>query len=130
MPKIEFQFAGLTKEVKDAAQRPAKLRRLLWTRLRIVSFNAERYIKIRMPVDTGRARASWGHASAPAEPGDGVWVENEEELSIEQGSNLEYIGALNEGSSQQAPAGFIDAEIERAINDFIRGLDNDLEALA
>lgn len=127
--KVTFEYADLSKEVQDAAQRPQRLRGILWTRLRIVSFTAERYIKIRMPVDTGRARASWGHSSAPALAGEGIWTEDQDGLSIIQGSTLEYIGALNEGSSMQAPAGFIDAEIERALNDFQKGLDQDLERI-
>lgn len=130
MFSLNFDFTQLTAEAARAAERPKQLRRLIWTRVRITSFTAERFIKIRMPVDTGRARASWGHSTAPANANEGIWRENQEELSIEQGSTVDYIAALNEGSSMQAPAGFIDAEVERAVNEFKKGLESDLEKLA
>lgn len=124
--KLTFEFGDFTKEVQDAAKRPERIRRKVMTRLRIVSFNAERFIKIRMPVDQGTARASWGHSAAPAAPDDGIWIENEDELSITQGSKLPYIERLNEGWSTQAPAGFIDAEVQRAIDDFAKGIEDDI----
>lgn len=110
MVRTSFDFSDLTREHQQAAQIPPRMRRGIWTRVREVSFNVERRIKIKMPVDTGRARASWGHSTAPASPADGIWEEDERALSITQGSAVEYIENLNEGSSQQAPAGFIDAE--------------------
>jgi hypothetical protein len=64
-------------------------------------------VKIAMPVDTGAARARWGVAGAPG----GIWIEQDAGMTIIQGAELqpyEYIEKLNEGSSQQAPAGFID----------------------
>jgi hypothetical protein len=72
-------------------------------------------VKIDMPVDKGRARASWGHWT-PAdvvEHGlesrkDAHWIVKDDGLTIEQGSNVWYIAKLNQGSSRQAPAGFID----------------------
>lgn len=116
--KITIQYGSLTQEVNNSVKYAAKFSQIAWTTLRIVSFKAERYIKIRMPKDTGRAAASWGHSSAPAAPDDGIWIEDVESLTITQGSKVEYIERLNEGSSQQAPAGFIDAEAARAGADF------------
>lgn len=52
----------------------------------------------RTPVDTGRARSGW-----QVDTQAGV-IEN----------NVEYIEALNRGHSAQAPAGFVEAEIDRA----------------
>lgn len=85
------------------------------------SLMAERMIKDDMPVDTGRARASWGHytpgdlkGAADSSSGDSVWQESADELTITQGSNLEYIEALNNGHSQQAGPGFIDAAAQTA----------------
>lgn len=80
------------------------------------SFSVEKRVKLEMPVDTGRARASWGHwtagdlrqAISDAGPGDSVWREESGGLSVTQGSNVEYVEALNSGHSRQAPAGFID----------------------
>lgn len=84
------------------------------------SLQAKRMIQIRMPVDTGRARASWGNEAPPppAEPGDGIWEEKDGGMTITQGSNVEYIEYLNDGWSSQAPAGFIDAEEEAAASGF------------
>jgi hypothetical protein len=85
------------------------------------------------PVDTGRARANWlvgigtapagttenldqgGNASIqaavsvignyPADKLPDLWIVN----------NLPYIGRLNDGSSEQAPAKFVEAAIDRAL---------------
>lgn len=122
--------------------------------LRGVSFGVEKAIKNTMPVDTGRARASWGHWTAgalrkgvgfenrttgrgalyktkikvvrntEANAGDAIWKESE--LSITQGSNVVYIGFLNQGSSRKAPAGFIDLALlkgEIALQEFLGRLD-------
>lgn len=66
------------------------------------SFAVERAVKQQMPVDTGRARASWGHGL------ESIWKSDDGGLSITQGSNVPYIVFLNAGHSRQAPAGFID----------------------
>ena len=116
-----------------AAQRR---RRMVWAKLRAVSLAGERGIKDSMPVDTGRARASWGHWSAgdirrvssasDFGPGDAIHTENEGALEIEQGTNVEYVQYLNEGHSQQAPAGFIEVIAEKAERELEAAL-NDLE---
>lgn len=49
------------------------------------------------PVDTGRARAGWTVDTTA------LVIEN----------NVEYIGKLNEGHSKQAPAGFVETEIDK-----------------
>lgn len=79
------------------------------------SFAVEKRVKVEMPVDTGRARSSWGHwtgglkkANPQAGAGDSVWLTSDGGLTITQGSNVPYIGALNDGHSKQAPVGFID----------------------
>ncbi len=70
-----------------------------------VAEGAQRIIadgKIQMPVDTGAARARWGT----------LYNELDGGMTVEVGAELdpyEYIEALNEGHSMQAPAGFIDA---------------------
>lgn len=79
-----------------------------------------------MPVDTGWASMRFGD---PAVEG-GVFEVSDDGLSIEFGSDLsmfnlyEYIIRLNEGSSQQAPAGFIDVEAERTGDRLETRLDN------
>lgn len=85
---------------------------------------AKAAIQLAMPFRTGRAKASWGNVPAPppALPDDGIWEVKDGGFTIVQGSNVEYIVYLNEGSSSQQPAGFIDAEEVKAMAD----LDNDL----
>jgi len=89
----------------------------------------------RTPVDTGRARASW--SIKEGEPASGTPEEGEDHLepdppglkpfsgkhSVFITSALDYIRYLEEGSSQQAPAGMIaitlaelEAEAEAIIN--------------
>lgn len=89
-----------------------------------VAFDLFRRIVEKTPVDTGRARASWtisvnqadrtvapaGQARYPkpkigmlnVQPGDTIWISN----------NLPYITRLEDGHSQQAPAGMVKLSIE------------------
>lgn len=77
-------------------------------------------IKSAMPVDSGRAKAGWGTYTPEdlirhdpknvSSPSDAVWLVSPKEWSIRQGTNVPYTQLLNEGHSQQAPAGFIDAK--------------------
>lgn len=106
---VDFSGVGWGDEALRAHRLWREARPTVWSIARAHSFNAERQVKLEMPVDTGRARASWGHSTAPANLGDGIWNESEPALTIIQGSNVEYIPALNAGHSRQAPAGFIDA---------------------
>jgi hypothetical protein len=90
---------------------------------RVVAEDAEGLcadIKSAMPVDTGRAKAGWGKYTPEdltrnepknaSSEGDAIWIVSPKEWSIRQGTNVWYTRVLNEGSSQQAPAGFIDAK--------------------
>lgn len=77
-------------------------------------------IKESMPVDSGRAKAGWGQYTPEhltrtdpknvSSPSDAVWIVSPKAWSIRQGTNVPYTVYLNEGHSQQAPAGFIDAK--------------------
>lgn len=125
--RVSFDTAGFDLEAQFAQAMSPKLRVRIWKRVRVVSFDAERMIKIKMPVDTGRARASWGHSTAPADAGEGIWEEQQAALSLTQGSRVPYIEQLNQGSSKQAPAGFIDAEERRAEQALADGLEQDVE---
>lgn len=125
--KVSFDAAAFDLERQFAQALPARLRTRVWRRIRVVSFEAERFIKIRMPVDTGRARASWGHSAAPADAGEGIWEEQLDALALTQGSRVPYIEQLNEGSSQQAPAGFIDAIERQSVERLADGLAQDVE---
>jgi len=116
MPKISVTGADdFQQEVVFSSRMPANLRKRAFKIVRAVSLQAKANIQTAMPVDTGAARARWGSQNAP-----GIWIENEAQLSVTQGAALdpyEYIIRLNEGSSQQAPAGFIDVNAERALDE-------------
>lgn len=82
------------------------------------------------PVDTGRARANWlPSINKPRtvklkrgdKSGSGALAKAQRLVSeIQLGdtfyisNNLEYIGVLNDGHSQQAPAGFVEKAIQVA----------------
>lgn len=85
------------------------------------------------PVDTGWARANWipsvgtpapQAAGAPGQPDTGAVTQGIAEVSrwkISDGpiyltNNVPYIQRLNAGGSNQAPAGFIEANVQTATN--------------
>lgn len=129
--RITVKAGELTKEVQLSHKQARRLHEMVWQKLRAVSFAAERRVKDQMPVDTGRARASWGHwtpgdtNNRDASPRDAEWSENARELRVEQGSNVDYVPKLNAGHSQQALAGFIDAAEKQAQSE----LDREIEVL-
>ena len=51
---------------------------------------------------------------------------NDNGMTNVQGSTLGYIEQLNEGSSTQAPAGFLDVELEKAVNLFVDNMSKDM----
>ena len=103
-------------EIHFAIQSDDKTRDAIKAEVRRASFRLKRGVQLRMPVDTGAARASWGATTAPppANPTDGIWEVKRGGFEIVQGSRRSYIQDLNDGSSVQAPAGFIDAEVLKA----------------
>lgn len=105
------QFSQVQRDIADTKR---LTRRRIWAEVRRAAFGLERGVKLRMPVDTGRAKSAWAHETGPLGGGQAIWIENEDELSIAQGTTVDYVEFLNEGSSSQAPAGFIDAEAVRA----------------
>jgi len=120
--EIDFDANGwsiLRDKVRDDVR---ELNRLTRENILASSNQARRMIKIRMPVDTGAAMASWG---VPGEAG--IWDVKDDGFAITQGSKLPYIEALNEGHSQQAPAGFIDVEHEKAIVLFVNNMVKDVK---
>lgn len=88
------------------------------------------HLKNDTPVDTGRARANW-HIDLNVvdvrlvEPNEGLSPDAVATVVarykmggvIYISNNLPYIRRLNDGYSQQAPAGFVDDDIIRAKND-------------
>lgn len=86
------------------------------------------------PVDTGWARANWivniGSAlilpvgSPEAVPAAGITAGVVASYKLFQGpvyisNNVPYISRLNRGHSQQAPAGFVQAAIRKAVRDVV-----------
>lgn len=134
--RIKIKYDDLTAEEQTA------LSKQVWAvgesrkSVRKVSLAGERHIKDIMPKDTGRAAASWGHwtpgmisNNKDASAADAEWQESDGGLTITQGSNVEYIGPLNDGHSQQAPAGFLDMAEERAQQELDREIDRIMEGL-
>ncbi len=88
------------------------------------------------PVDTGRARANWqASIGTPiTEPTDDEDISGNSTISGNNGvisrrasgqtvfisNNVDYIGDLNDGSSSQAPANFVELAVQEAIK-FVRG---------
>jgi hypothetical protein len=89
------------------------------------------------PVDTGRSRAGWivsGGAPSdyvPAEGRDGYDVSPDQATPPAHASvyyvtnNVEYISVLNDGHSQQAPVGWVDAAVAN-FQDYLQQALNEL----
>jgi hypothetical protein len=135
--KIGFKVEGGERVMRDLQRAGEKARPAAARKVREASFGLEKRIKSDMPVDSGRARASWGHwtpaemvaPDSDASKSDAHWAEQDGGLTVEQGSNLEYIAALNEGHSKQAPAGFIDKAVEAAQRALVNAIDRMLKEL-
>lgn len=106
--------------------------------VRKAALAADQAIVMATPVDTGRARANWiaaldapavgptpavdkagGSAMAQA-AGVVAGYDGDRNTAIHITNNLPYIGRLDEGSSYQAPAGFVRKAVSRAIS-FVKG---------
>lgn len=91
------------------------------------------------PVDTGWARANWvpaigtrfegtaGSRSAVSEGDAQAGIASVLAYKLAQGrviisNNVPYIGGLNEGTSRQAPAAFVQAAIVKAVEVDARGV--------
>lgn len=98
---------------------------------RAVTLGMLRDVAIETPVDTGRARGNWqvGRDTIPGSELDdtdpspqAAGVVARENATVAQikpfsisyvANNVPYIGALNDGHSKQAPAGFVDRVFNR-----------------
>ena len=125
----EQQFAAaFAKRLEDAVCKPAVLEE---------STQAEEKVKEAMPVDTGRARSSWGHwtpglmvkDNPDAKASDAVWEVENDGMAIIQGTSVPYTPQLNEGSSRQAPAGFVDSIALLALEDLEKEVGDGAERL-
>jgi hypothetical protein len=126
--KIRAEAKGWDEEITRSTNANRLIKESARRNVRVVSLNTKQRIMILMPVDTGAARARWGSPGAPG----GIWRELDGGLTIEQGAALEpyeYIEKLNEGSSTQAPAGFIDVQLVQAEQELDNALLRDLLAI-
>jgi hypothetical protein len=95
--------------------------------LRKVALVANQTLIMATPVDTGRARANWQVSiDAPVESetvdtnAQGAIERNKGTIASYRGgaliiqNNVPYIGALNDGWSAQAPAGFVEKALQNA----------------
>lgn len=113
---------------------------------REVALIADRELVLETPVDTGRARSNWIVSlqapvlaeREPYAPGEGLGKSERAnaQAAIEQGisritvampgqtifisNNVSYIGRLNDGWSAQAPSGFVQGAVMRAVGS-VRG---------
>jgi hypothetical protein len=109
--------------------------------VRKVAMTIDRTVVMATPVDTGRARSNWiaslnapsasireayapgkegstsgPNAEAAIEQAAGVVAgyDGDKDAEIHIANNLPYIGRLNDGSSAQAPANFVQIAVRRA----------------
>ena len=122
----------LDAEINTAGTYEKRIKDKLRDNVRDTSERIKNGVKGRMPVDTGSAKARWGTPGAWQAPhifGDGIWEVQDDGFSITQGARMsmfqtmeEYIAYLNQGTSQQAPAGFIDVEVEKGILQLVKDI--------
>lgn len=121
-----------------------EIERVIERVVRVIVVNAVAELREATPVDTGWARANWvPQVGVPvfrpygAYPGKGgtaqdgfserglaqvaIWRFGHGPVYIV--NNVPYIERLNDGSSRQAPAGFVQISIERAIRTTIQALE-------
>lgn len=126
-------MAGLEDLSKKMAAVAAKAQRGADKIVRKVALAIDQTVVMATPVDTGRARANWiasldapvlsaseatdksgGKPLAQAQGVIGAY-KGETNVSIHITNNLPYIGSLNDGSSAQAAAGFVQAGVRAGV---------------
>lgn len=123
--KTRVDFRELSAEYNRSRTIVPVFKERVKVRIKAKSLKVLGQIKIAMPVDTGAARARWGIEGATG----GIWIEQDEGLTIIQGAELqpyEYIERLNEGSSMQAPIGFIDTIAYKAEEELVQEIISDI----
>lgn len=101
--------------------------------VRKVALVVDAAVVLQTPVDTGRARVNWqvelggpaggtlpapqgGNAAQVAiDAGKATIAQHKSGQAIHITNNLPYIGRLNDGSSAQAPAGFVETAIHQGV---------------
>lgn len=140
MAKVKTTLRGFAKRINKIG---IDIEKNADTLVRKVAITVTSSVVLATPVDTGRARANWRTALGAAERGvrdpfatgkkgstgaqniSGVIAETQRVVAGYQGNgevfisnNLPYIGPLNTGTSDQAPAGFV----EIAVNNGVRAV--------
>jgi len=96
--------------------------------LRRVALAVNQTLILSTPVDTGRARANWQVSIGTEVDAELDSTDVQGAITRNQGvikgyrngeiivqNNVSYIGALNNGSSAQAPAGFVEKAIQTGV---------------
>lgn len=120
--EIKVHVEGADEVIRQLERAPGTIRKQAGAIIRAAALALMRRVKSEMPVDSGRARASWGvwtpgdlaKPNPDATRADAHYEERDGGLTVSQGSNVGYVAGLNQGSSRQAPAGFIDKGVEVA----------------
>lgn len=110
--RVSIDYTNLVNEHSRSLTITSKAKTRAKNRIRKASEQILDQVSDQMPVDTGAAVYRWGNPVAS----DGIWIEEDDGMSITQGAGrvpFEYISRLEEGSSTQAPAGFISAIVTR-----------------
>lgn len=131
---------GSLKDLANKMERLAKVIPVNVKRgLRETVLVIDQVLVVATPVDTGRARSNWIVGSGPSTRAIDAYVPGEEGLTgganaeaalrqardfldstdisvIYLSNNLSYIQYLNEGTSTQAPAGFIEAAVQAGVD--------------
>lgn len=110
---------------KQIAEIKAGIRKLADTALVQTALSVQREVVMNTPVDTGRARSNWfmGNGSAPRHVTEDTTAQNlmdgiaqaqkiKSDDTVYISNNLPYINRLNDGHSQQAPAGFVEKAVQ------------------
>lgn len=117
-----------------------QLERGIGLMVRTAALAADTELVLATPVDTGRARSNWvasvneavtetrapyaegiggstgaSNAQSAIDQAKAVIEERKTEQTLYISNNLSYIARLNEGSSAQAPAGFVQTAVKRAV---------------
>jgi hypothetical protein len=94
--KITLDLSDLTRKLPEIVKQSVAELQDVRNKVALDIFND---LVLTTPVDTGKARNGWQIDDA-----GGV---------VEITNNVEYIAKLNDGHSAQAPAGFIEAAVDR-----------------
>ena len=112
-----------TKFAKEVTEEHTKV-------LRLTALGVNRSLVMATPVDTGRARSNWWPSIGTPSNNRGGVIHNPIDRSKRMWSkgrmppfavlfltnNLDYIQELNDGSSQQAPANFVERAVAGSAN--------------